>query len=464
MAKRKQQVHLNQMTEAQLERLPKLNLNAAGLDISATDIYAAVPADRDEQAIRAFGTYTVDLYALADWLEACGIDTVAMESTGLYWLPVYEILEARGFEVYLVNARHLKNVAAKKTDVEDCKWIQILHTFGLLHASFRPPQQICALRTLVRHRDNLIRYRSAHIQHMQKALQLMNVQLTQVISDITGVTGMQIMRAIVAGERDPLVLARFRNGKCVRTEAEIAKALQGHYQPEYVFMLKQALAQYDFYQQQIEECDAELEAMYAVLPECDEANPDALPPKPRGSKPRKNQARFDLASALYRMVGVDLTAVDGLDALLVQEIISEVGLDMSKWPTDKHFTSWLCLAPNNRKSGGKLLSSRTKKTENRANRAFRLAAQSLSRSQSALGGFYRRMRAKHGPAKANVATAHKLARIVYRMLKDRKPYVDPGQAYYEQRYQERTIRNLRRKAAKLGLELVPITSQASLVS
>jgi transposase len=464
MAKRKQQLALNQITQAHLDSLPKLNLNAAGLDISASEIYVAVPADRAAQPVRAFGTYTTDLYALANWLAECGIDTVAMESTGLYWLPVYEILEGRGFEVYLVNARHLKNVAAKKTDVADCKWIQILHTFGLLQASFRPPQAICALRTLVRHRDNLVRYRSAHIQHMQKALQLMNVQLTQVISDITGVTGMQIIRAILAGERDPQVLARLRNTKCARTEAEIAKALQGHYQPEYVFMLKQAVAQYDFYQQQIEACDAELEAMYAALPETPVSSSDAPPPKPRGSQPRKNQAHFDLATALYRMVGVDLTAVDGLDALTVQDIISEIGLDMSKWPTEKHFTSWLCLAPNNRKSGGKLLSSRTKKTENRANRAFRLAAQSLSRSQSALGGFYRRMRAKHGAAKANVATAHKLARIVYRMLKDRKPYVDPGEAYYEQRYQERTIRNLTRKAAKLGLVLVPVTAQPSLVS
>lgn len=464
MAKHKQQLELNQISEAQLDQLPKLNLNAAGLDISADEIYAAVPADRDRHPVRVFGTYTSDLYALADWLAACGIDTVAMESTGLYWLPVYEILEARGFEVYLVNARHLKNVAAKKTDVEDCKWIQILHTFGLLRASFRPAPDICALRTLVRHRDNLVRYRSAHIQHMHKALQLMNVQLTQVVSDITGVTGMQIIRAIVAGERDPQVLAHFRNAKCARTEAEIAKALQGNYQPEYVFMLQQTVAQYDFYQQQIEECDAELEAMYAALPEPEESNPAAPPPKPRRSKPRKNQAHFDLATALYRMVGVDLTAIDGIDALTAQVIISEIGLDMSKWPTEKHFASWLCLAPNNRKSGGKILSSRTRKTENRANTAFRLAAQSLSRSQSALGGFYRRMRAKHGATKANVATAHKLARIVYRMLKDRKAYVDPGEAYYEQRYQERAIRNLRRKAAKLGLQLVPATAQASVVS
>jgi len=458
MTKRKEPVDLRQLSAAQLDSLPKLNLNAAGLDIGASEIYACVPTGRDTQPVRAFATYTSDLYALADWLAECDIDTVAMESTGLYWLPVYEILEARGFEVYLVNARHLKNVSAKKTDVLDCQWIQRLHTFGLLQASFRPPHEICALRALVRHRDTLIRYRSAHIQHMQKALQAMNVQLTQVVSDISGVTGMQIIRAIVAGERNPQSLARLRNTKCARSEAEIAKALQGNYQPEYVFVLKQALAQYDFYQRQIEECDVEIEALYASFPGPDGSNSATPPPKPRRSKPRKNQAHFDLATVLHRTVGVDLTAVDGIDALTAQVIISEIGLDMNKWPTVKHFTSWLALAPNNQKSGGKVLRTRTQKTDNRANTAFRIAAQSLSRSQSALGGFYRRMRAKHGAAKANVATAHKLARIVYFMLKDHRAYADPGEAYYEQHYRERTIRNLKRKAANLGLTLVPLAA------
>jgi transposase len=409
MAKRKQK---SQIQVKQLDVLQQLNLNAAGLDIGASEIYVCVPADRDEQSVRVFETFTVDLYALADWLAACDIETVAMESTGIYWIPVYEILEARGFDVHLVNARHLKNVPGKKTDVLDCQWIQQLHTYGLLGASFRPPDDICALRALVRHRDNLIRFRSAHIQHMQKALQLMNVQLTQVISDITGVTGMRIIRSIVGGERDPQVLARLRNSKCAKSEAEIAKALQGNYKLEHVFVLKQALAQYDFYQQQIQEIDAELEVLYASLASQEQDHQDAPPPKPKRGKPRKNQPHFDLATSLYHIVGVDLTAVDGIDALTAQTIISEVGLDMSKWPSAKHFASWLGLAPHNDKSGGKILRSRTKKTQNRANTAFRIAAQSLSRSQSALGAFYRRMRAKHGPAKANVATAHKLARIV----------------------------------------------------
>jgi transposase len=461
MAKRKQN---SQIQVKQLDVLQQLNLNAAGLDIGASEIYACVPADRDEQSVQVFETFTVDLYALADWLAACNIETVAMESTGIYWIPIYEILEARGFDVYLVNARHLKNVPNRKTDVLDCQWIQQLHTYGLLRASFRPPDDICALRALVRHRDNLIRFRSAHIQHMQKALKLMNVQLTQVISDITGVTGTRIIRSIVAGERDPHALARLRNSRCAKSEAEIAKALQGNYKLEHMFVLKQALAQYDFYQQQIQECDAELEALYASLASQEQDSQEAPPPKPKRGKPRKNQPHFDLATSLYHIVGVDLTAIDGIDALTAQTIVSEIGLDMSKWPSAKHFASWLGLAPHNDKSGGKVLRSRTKKTENRANTAFRIAAQSLSRSHSAIGGFYRRMRAKHGAAKANVATAHKLARTVYHMLKYRKAYVDPGEAYYEQQYRERTIRTLERRAAKLGLQLMPTADEAPVVS
>lgn len=442
-----------------LDVLSQINSAAAGLDIGATEIYACVPPERDAQSVRAFGTFTRDLEALADWFTACGIQTVAMESTGVYWIPVYEILESRGFEVCLVNARHLKNVPGKKTDVLDCQWIQQLHTYGLLQASFRPPEEICALRALIRHRANLVRYRAAHIQHMQKALQQMNVQLTQVVSDITGVTGMNIMRAIVAGERNPQVLAAMRNDKCAKSEAEIAAALQGNYRFEHLFVLQQSLEQYDFYDRQIRQCDAEIESMYGSLPPADTDGPEsAPPPKPTHQKPRKNQAHFDLATSLYQLVGVDLTAIDGIDALVAQTVISEVGLDMSKWPTVKHFASWLGLAPYNKKTGGKVKSSQTKKTQNRANTALRIAAQSLHHSRTALGGFYRRMKAKHGAAQATVATAHKLARIVYYMLKYRRPYVDLGEAQYEQEYRDRTIRNLKRKAAQLGLELVPATS------
>jgi transposase len=444
---------------APVDVLSQINPHAAGLDIGSTEIYACVPADRDEHPVRAFGTLTRDLNELADWFTSCDIKTVAMESTGVYWIPVYEILESRGFEVYLVNARHLKNVPGKKTDVLDCQWIQQLHTYGLLQASFRPPEEMCALRALIRHRATLIRYRAAHIQHMQKALQQMNVQLTQVVSDITGVTGMSIIRAIVAGERDPKVLARMRNQHCAKSEDEIAAALQGNYRFEHLFVLQQSLEQYDFYDRQIQQCDAEIETMYASLPPADQGDGDVPPPpKPNDQKPRKNQAHFDLATSLYRVVGVNLAEIDGIDALTAQVIIAEVGLDMSKWPTAKHFASWLGLAPYNKKTGGKVISSRTKRTQNRANTALRIAAQSLHHSHSALGGFYRRMKAKHGAAKATVATAHKLARIIYYMLKYQRPYIDPGEARYEKEYRDRAIRNLKRKAAQLGFELAPVPS------
>jgi len=454
MAKRKKST----TNVPKLDILEQINADAAGLDIGAEEIWACVPAGRDSTSVRVFPTFTADLHALADWLQACQVKTVAMESTGVYWIPVYEILESRGFEVYLVNARYIKNVPGRKTDVLDCQWIQQLHSYGLLHASFRPSEEICALRALARHRDNLIQHRSAHIQHMQKALELMNVKLTEVVSDITGVTGLSIIRAIVGGERDPQYLASFRQSGCKKSEAQIAKALQGNYKPEHIFVLKQSLAQYDFYLGQIQECDAEMEAMYAALPPSDPQSRAPSPPKPKGGKPRKNQAHYDLATALYELVGVDLTAIDGIDALTAQTIITEIGLDVSAWPTVKHFTSWLGLAPHNDISGGKVLRSRTKKTQNKANLAFRLAAQSLHRSQSAVGAFHRRMKAKHGPAKATTATAHKLARMVYFMVKNRTDYVDPGVTYYEQQYRDRTIRNLKRKAASLGMELVPVAA------
>lgn len=437
-----------------LDSLKQLNLNAAGLDIGAAEIWACVPEDRSETSVRVFESFTVDLHRLADWLETCNIETVAMESTGVYWIPIYEILEARGFEVYLVNAHHIKNVPGKKTDVLDCQWIQQLHTYGLLTASFRPEAEMVALRAYIRHRDNLIRYRGVHIQHMQKALHLMNIQLTNVITDITGHTGQQIIRAIIAGEHDPVRLAQYRDGRCHSSEAEIAKALTGHYQPEHLFALQQAVELYDFYSQQIRACDAEIEGKYAAFKPVVEADPQPLPPAPKRRR-SKNEPEFNLRQSLYQLTGVDLTRIDGLEALTVQQIISETGTDMSHWPTVKHFTSWLTLAPHNDISGGKVLNSRTLKSNNRAAQAFRMAAQSVSRSHSALGGFYRRLRAKHGGPKAITATAHKIARIFYHMLKYKQEYQDPGQDYYEQQYQDRVVNNLKRKAQALGFDLVP---------
>jgi transposase len=436
-----------------VDAMAQINTNAAGIDIGAEEVYVAVPPDRDEESVQMFPTFTADLLRLADWLKACRIDTVAMESTGVYWIPLYEVLEEQGFEVCLVNARHLKNVSGRKTDVLDCQWIQQLHTYGLLSPSFRPPEQIVAIRSLVRHREMLVKYRSAHIQHMQKALTLMNLRLTNVLSDITGVTGLNIIRAIVAGERNPMALASFRMPGCKMSEATIAKSLEGHYKREHLFALKQALELYDFYDQQLRECDAELEALYQQFdpPE----DPGTPPPQPKNRKRRKNQAHFDLAPALYRMTGVDLTQIDGLDALTIQKVLSETGTDMSKWPTVKHFASWLRLCPNNKVTGGKIVQRGVQPTKNRASTALRVAAASLTHSDSALGAYYRRMRARHGAPSAITATAHKLARIIYFMLKESKPYHDFGADYYEKQYQTRVLRNLNRKAAKFGYRLEP---------
>jgi len=446
----------------QFDALEQINLHAAGIDVHAEEIFVAVPQGRDAESVRSFPTFTVDLHRLADWLEKCGIETVAMESTGIYWIPLYEILEDRGFEVYLVNARHAKNVPGRKSDVSDCQWIQQLHTYGLLRASFRPPAEICSIRALVRHREMLVRYRAAHIQHIQKALQLMNIKLTNVLSDITGVTGMQIIRAILAGEHDPQVLASFRNSKCARSEAEIAKSLQGNYRREHLFALRQAVELYDMYDLQIQACDAELEALYRDFDP--PRRPDQAanrPPKPSKGKRRKNQASFDLRLSLYQLTGVDLTQVDSIDALTAQTLVSEIGLDMNKWRTVKHFTSWLSLCPHNEVSAGKVKRRGTTNTRNRANAALRVAAQSLARSDSALGAYYRRMRAKHGSPKAVVATAHKLARIIYHMLKYTVDYVDLGAANYEAQHNARVIRNLQRKAAKLGFRLQPASNPVS---
>jgi len=433
---------------------PCVNPNAAGLDIGSEEIWACVPEDRDPQPVRVFDTFTPDLYALADWLAACRIETVAMESTGVYWIPVYEVLEARGFRVHLVNARHLKHVPGRKSDLKDCQWLQYLHTCGLLRGSFRPEAELCALRAYLRHRATLLEHRAAHIQHMQKALQQMNVQLTQVLSDITGATGLAMLRAIVAGERDPVTLARFRDPRCARSPAEIRKALTGHYQPEHVFALKQALALYECYTTQLRECDAAIEQQFQALKPAWEDELPPLDPTDKRDSHSKNAPTYDARSLLYEVTGVDLVAIPGLNTGTVQTIVAEVGTDMTPWPSEKQFCSWLTLAPHHDISGGKVLRRYTLKTGNRAGQAFRLAAQSLSRSHSALGAYYRRMRARLGPKAAIVATAHKLARIVYHMLKHRTPYRDLSAEAYEQRARAREIATLRKKAAKLGLTLV----------
>jgi transposase len=441
-----------------MEELSVLHPNAAGIDIGSEELWVAVPSDRDDQPVRSFGTYTSDLQALADWLQACRIETVAMESTGVYWIPLYEILEARGFQVYLVNARHLKHVPGRKSDIQDCQWIQRLHSFGLLNASFRPAEDICALRAYLRHRAELIEHRAAHVQHMQKALQQMNVLLAQVLKDITGVTGQAIIRAILAGERDPVKLAQLRDPRCAKEEAEIAQALTGNYRPEHLFALKQALTLYDCYTVQIEECDQELERVLGELPPTDH---DELPPLDRSDKRCrcKNAPAYDARGLLYQWVGVDLVAISGLNESTVQTILGEIGPDLSRFPTEAQFCSWLGLAPHNDISGGKRLRSRTMKSSNRAGQAFRMAAQAVARGPSALGAFYRRMKAKLGPAKAIVATAHKIARIFYAMLKQRTPFEPMSAAEYDERERQREINRMRKKAAKMGYQLVEVAPQ-----
>jgi transposase len=434
--------------------LPYVNPHAAGLDIGSEEIWACVPDDRDAQPVRPFGTFTPDLYALADWLATCRIETVAMESTGVYWIPVYELLEARGFQVYLVNAQHVKHGPGRKSDIKDCQWLQYLHTCGLLSASFRPEAERCALRAYLRHRATLLDDRAAHPQHMQKALHQMNVQLPHVLTDITGTTGLAIIRAIVAGERDPVHLARFRDRRCASSTEEIAKALTGHDRAEHVFALKQALALYDAYTAQVRECDAEIERQFqAITPVWD----DDLPPldcQDKALSHSKNAPAYDARSLLYQLAGVDLVAIPGLHASTVQTLLSEIGLDMGKWPNEKAFCAWLGLAPRHEISGGKVLRRSTRKTRNRAGQALRLAAQAAGRSHSGLGAFYRRMRARLGPKSAIVATAHKIARIVYHLLKHRTPFCDLSPEEYTQRSRAREIAAMRKKAARLGLTLV----------
>jgi transposase len=434
-----------------------VNPHAAGLDIGASEIWACVPADRDTTPVRPFGTFTPDLQALAAWLVACRVTTVAMESTGVYWIPIFELLEERGVQVYLVNARHIKNVPGRKSDVQDCQWIQRLHSYGLLSASFRPEAEIVVLRSYLRQRAMLIEHRAAHIQHMQKALQQMNVQLTQVLSDISGITGLAIIRAIVAGERNPAKLAQLRHGRCQRSAADIAKALTGHYRAEHVFALKQALALYDAYTAQLAECDRQIEQQYSAFkPRFDPDDPDApLGPDPKFNSHSKNAPDFDVRRQLFRLTGIDLTQVDGLHVSSVQQFLAETGTDMSKWPTVKHFASWLGLAPHNDITGGRVVRSRTLKNHNRAGQILRMAAQSVGRGKSALGAYFRRMRARLGTEQAITATAHKLARIIYHLLKQHEPYQPLSAEAYDEQQRQREIKRLKRQAAKLGFALQP---------
>ena len=440
------------------QKLEMLKPNAAGIDVASAEHWVCVPQDRAEQHIRRFGTFTCDLYEIADWLTECGVETVAMESTGVYWIPLYQVLEARGFEVCLVNAWYVKNAPGRpETDREDCQWIQRLHSYGLLSASFRPDDAICQIRSVQRHRETLIREGVRHIQHMQKALFQMNLLLDNVISDITSVTGMAIIHRILDGERNPVKLAQLRNPHIKSTEEEIAKALEGDYREEHLFVLRQAHSAYGFVQRQIRECDREIERRLRELDKQLDATQVPLPPATQvHKKPQKNEFVFDVEARTYtyELFGVDLTQVPGFQAATVLIVLTEIGTDLRKWKTAKHFTSWLGLAPNKKASGGKLKSSETKPVQSRAARAFRQAAQALSRSKSYLGAFYRRMRARLGAAKAITAAARKLAVIFYTMVTEGKEYHELGEDYYLKQQQQRNLKKLRRQAKLLGYDLI----------
>jgi len=430
--------------------------NAAGLDIGASEIMVAIPPDREGVTVRGFGTYTPDLAALADWLKEGGVTHVAMESTGVYWIPIFELLEERGFEVIVVNARHIQHPPGRKSDVMDCQWIQQLHAHGMLRGSFRPEADMCTLRAYLRHRDNLLEDRAKHIQYMEKALLQMNLQLGQVLSDLTGETGLAILHAIVGGEHDPLVLSRMRHGNCKHSQEDLIKALTGHYRKEHLFVLKQALEMFASFSQRLQECDQEIERL---LEEIKPELPDDFPPLPPDPKPNshcKNAPSYDARALLYPLAGVDMMAIPGMNEILLQKILAEVGLDMSRFPTVKDFCSWLGLAPHNAISGGHILYSHTLKNHNRAGQCFRLAARAVSRGKTVYSEFYRHIRARSGAKEANVATAHKIARTFYFMLLRGQPFLAPDLQTYLQVQREKDIRRLQARAAKYGFCLQPM--------
>ena len=436
--------------------------NAGGIDIGGASHYVAVPADRvtpGEACVREFGPHTEDLGLLADWLTACRVETVALESTGVYWIALFDLLQARGFDVWLVDAKSVRHVKARKSDVLDCQWLQQLHSFGLLHKAHRPDAAVCALREMSRLRDVTTEERARHIQRMQKALTQMNVQLTQVLTDIVGETGLKIIRAIVAGERNRDELAKLRNYRVHATHAEIAKALEGTWRREHLFSLAHELNAYDFASNQIASLDTEIEALLTQMKVFDK-----IPSKNPNKGRRKNTLGFDGRRALLNLCGVDLTEAPGIDVGTALTIVSELGGDLSRFSTGKRFCSWLGLCPGTRISGNKRLSGATKRIPNRVARALKLSAFGLIRSSCAMGAYYRRMSLKMGSPKAITAVAHKLARIVYAMLTGQQAFVKENLAQHDARYQQRCIKALQKRAQEFGMMLTPSAVSAPIAN
>lgn len=434
------------------EDSPEVFPNAAGIDIGGSSHWVAVPKAASDKAVREFGTMTDDLNAMADWLLACGVDTVALESTGVYWIPVYEVLEQRGLMVWLVDARQMKYVPGRKSDVLDCQWLQKLMSLGLLRGAWRPGEQVCVVRAVIRQREVLLAEQSSWVLRMQKMLVQMNIQLTEVLSDIMGASGQAIIRAIVAGERDPQVLASYRHARVKRSAEDIVRALKGNWREEHLFVLAQALAMYDSLAQRVLECDAKIEALLAPLGGHD----IELAGVAKRSSP--NPLNFDARCLLARWAGVDLTRINGISAGTALTILSEVGPELSRFASVKHFCSWLRLCPGTKISGGKVLSARTRRSANRVCQALKMGAMSLSRSNSALGAFYRRLCTRMDKPRANTAIAHKLARMVYFMLTRGEAFVDQGQQHYEEQQRQRSIAALSRQASALGLRLVHVST------
>lgn len=423
--------------------------NAAGIDVGASSHWVAVPPHLAEDSVREFGAMTDDLNAMADWLIACGVDTVALESTGVYWIPIYEVLEQRGLKAWLVDARQMKYVPGRKSDVQDCQWLQKFMSLGFLRAAWRPDGEICVVRSVARQREVLLIEQASWVQRMQKSLVQMNIQLTEVLTDVMGMTGQAIIRAIVAGERDPKALALHRNRRVKASAEEITKALTGNWRDEHLFVLGQALAMYDDIARHLAECDTKLQALLRAL---GQRNVDLGKVPRAGSKTRQE---FDARQTLANWAGVDLTRINGLGLAAVMKILSEIGPNLSRFETVKHFCSWLGLCPGTKISGGKVLSAKTKRSANRVRQALKMAAMSLSHSDSALGAFYRRLCSRMDKPSANTATAHKLARMVYFMLTRGEAFVDQGQQRYEEQQRQRSIAALRRRAAALGFEINP---------
>ena len=428
--------------------------NAAGIDVGASSHWVAVPPHRVEESVREFGAMTDDLNAMADWLLACGVDTVALESTGVYWIPVYEVLEQRGLKVWLVDARQMKYVPGRKSDVQDCQWLQKLMSLGFLRAAWRPDGEVCVVRAVARQREVLLTEQASWVQRMQKALVQMNIQLTEVLSDVMGMTGQAIIRDIVAGERDPKALARHRNGRVKASAEEITKALTGNWRDEHLFVLRQALAMYDDIARHLTECDTKLQAL---LTELGQGKVDLGKAPRQGSKLRRE---FDARQILANWAGVDITRINGLGLGAVMKILSELGPDLCRFETVKQFCSWLGLCPGTKISGGKVLSANTKRSANRVRQALKMAAMSLSHSDSALGAFYRRLCSRMDKPRANTAVAHKLARMVYFMLTRGEDFVDQGQQRYEEQQRQRSVAALKRRAAALGFDINPTSAPA----